>query len=96
MNPRKLAAIDIVLLGAKFTLIEYALGVFLGVAVGMFALLRAHTGWQVALGLYLTALGINYMPTRTCAITLRRGSGAQAEIADELHDRRRVRPGRDA
>jgi hypothetical protein len=50
-NLRKLAAIDIVFLGYKFVLAEYAVGVFLSVALGLFALFRAHSFWQEALGI---------------------------------------------
>ncbi|MGH7866749.1 MAG: hypothetical protein ACREP9_03715 [Candidatus Dormibacteraceae bacterium] len=43
INPRKLAAIDMVFLGPKLTAGEYAVGVFFSVAVGLFVLFRGHS-----------------------------------------------------
>jgi hypothetical protein len=61
-NIRKLAAIDIVFLGYKLVFAEYAFGVLFSVALGIFVLFRSHSVWQVALGIYLICLGINYVP----------------------------------
>jgi len=60
LNPRKLAAIDIVFLGARLIIAEYAIGVLVAPALGVLTLLRSSSSWQLALGIYLILLGINY------------------------------------
>ena len=90
INPRKLAAIDIVFLGSKVIIAEFAGGVLLCVALGTFVLYRGHSFWQLALGLYFIALGINYVPLLAYAVAITRGQSAHAEIDDELHDERRA------
>jgi hypothetical protein len=89
VNPRKLAAIDIVYLGSKFIIAEFAAGVLLWVALGVFVLLRAHSFWQLALGLYLISLGIN-VPMLVYAVTITKGQSARVEMGDELQDKRRA------
>ena len=42
LNPRKLAAIDLALLGPKVIISEFIIGVFLSAALGVFVLLRGH------------------------------------------------------
>jgi hypothetical protein len=88
MNPRKLAAIDIVFLGSKLIIAEFAGGVLLCVALGAFVLYRGHSFWQLALGLYLISLGINYAPMLAFAVAITREHSARAELADELKDER--------
>jgi hypothetical protein len=90
INPRKLAAIDIVFLGSKFIIAEFAFGVLLCVALGTFVLFRGHSFWQLALGLYLISLGINYVPMLVYAVAITRGQSARAEMGDELNDKRRA------
>jgi len=64
--------------------------VLLCVALGTFVLFRGHSFWQLALGLYFIALGINYVPLLACAVAITRGQSAHAEIDDELNDERRA------
>jgi hypothetical protein len=90
INPRKLAAIDIVFLGSKLIIAEFAAGVLLSVSLGVFVLLRAHSFWPLALGLYLISLGINYVPMLVYAVTITKGQSARAEMGDELQDKRRA------
>jgi hypothetical protein len=90
INPRKLAAIDIVFLGSKLIIAEFAGGVILCAVLGMFVLFRGHSFWQHILGLYLISLGINYVPMLVCAVAIKRGKSARAEISDELKDERRT------
>ena len=87
---RKLAAIDIVFLGYRLILAEYAFGVLFSVALGVFVLLRGYSAWQLALGLYLICLGINYVPMLAYAVSIGNKQNAQAELADELADKRRA------
>lgn len=54
INLRKLAAIDIALLGYKLIFAEYAAGVILAIVLGLFVIFRSQSVWQVALGVYST------------------------------------------
>jgi len=90
INPRKLAAIDIVFLGSKLIIAEFAGGVLLCVALGTFVLFRGHSFWQIALGLYFISLGINYVPLLVYAVAITSGQSARAEMGDELRDERRA------
>lgn len=90
INPRKLAAIDIVFLGHKLIIAEFAAGVLLSTALGIFILVRAHSLRQLALGVYFILLGINYVPMLVYAILITRGQGARADLGEELDDARRA------
>ena len=84
---RKLAAIDIVFLGFKLVLAEYAFGVLFSLALGAFVLVRSHSVWQIMLGVYLICLGINYIPMFAYTVSIANRQNAQAEMADELGDK---------
>ena len=88
INPRKLAAIDIVFLGHKLIIAEFAAGVLLSTALGVFILVRAHSLRQIGLGVYFATLGINYVPMLVYAILIARGQSARAELGDEIDDPR--------
>jgi hypothetical protein len=90
LSPRKLAAIDIAFLGARLIIAEYAIGVLLFVALEALTLLRGGSHWQVAVGVYLILLGINYVPMLVYAVAISKGGSAHAEIHDELTDKRRA------
>lgn len=90
INPRKLAAIDIVFLGSRFIVAEFAGAVLLCAALGVFTLFRGHSFVQLALGLYLISLGINYVPMLIYAIAITQGDSAKAEMGDELDDKRQA------
>ena len=81
INPRKLAAIDIVFLGSKFIVAEFACGVLLSIALGSFVLFRGHSFWQLVLGLYLISLGINYVPMLVYAVGITRSQSARSDHA---------------
>lgn len=87
---RKLAAIDIFFLGRRIILAEFAAGVFLPAGLGVFTLFRAHSSWQVALGLYLTSLSINYVPLLVYAIAIGNREDARLQLGDELSDKQRA------
>lgn len=87
---RKLAAIDITFLGYGLIFAEYAGGVFLSLGLGLFVLFRSHSYWQVLLGIYFIGLGTNYVPMLVYAATIGGIKNAQAELGDELTDRRRA------
>jgi len=90
INPRKLAAIDIVFLGSKFIIAEFVGGVLLCIALGIFVLFRGHSFWQLVLGLYLISLGVNYVPMLVDAAAITRRQSARAEMGEELNDQRRA------
>ena len=90
INPRKLAAIDIIFLGPKFIIIEFAGGVVLCAALGVFVLLRSHSVLTLALGFYLISLGINYVPMLIYAVAITKKDSAWTEMGDELDDKRRA------
>jgi len=87
---RKLAAIDIVFLGFKLVVVEYAFGVLGSIALGVFVLLRSHSKAQFAIGLYLICLGINYLPMFVYAASIASKQNARAELGDELFEERRA------
>ena len=90
INVRKLAAIDLYFLGPKIILAEFGLGVPIMLVLGTLSLrtglLRTHALWQIALGVYLLLLGINYIPMLWCAIDIARRGSAATELGDELSD----------
>jgi len=90
INPRKLAAIDIVFLGSKLIIAEFAGGVLLCIALGTFILFQGHSFWQLALGLYFISLGINYVPMLVYTVAIARRQSARAEMGDELNDKGRA------
>lgn len=77
-------------LGAKLIIAEYAIGVLLSVALGVWTLLRMCSRWQPVMGVYLILLGINYVPTPVYAVTISNRGSALTEIGDELTDQRRA------
>jgi len=88
-NPRKLAAIDIALLGPRVIVGEFAGGVLLCTALGGFVLLRGHGSIpQCLLGLYLISLGINYVPMLVYAVAIGGTNSAREELGDELTNKR--------
>ena|SRR5258708_31608367 len=84
INMRKLAAIDIVFLGRKLIIAEYAAGVFFSAALGLFVLFRGHSFWQTVLGIYLICLATNYIPMLLHALAISTQQNARVEMADEL------------
>ena len=89
LNPRKLAAIDLAFLGPKVIIIEFTLGILFSAALGVFVLLRGHRSpAQIALGLYLISLGLNYIPMLIYAIGINKAKSARTELGNELDNRR--------
>ena len=84
LNVRKLAAIDIAILGLLPVIAEFALGVIGSLAMGIFVALRSRGIRGMVLAAYLVALGINYVPLLFHALSLRDRSRARREMDDEL------------
>lgn len=89
-NIRKLVAIDIVFLGYKLIFAEYLFGVVGSLGLGIFALVRSHSPSQIALGVYLVSLGINYAPMLAYAVSIASNENARAELGDELIEQRKA------
>jgi len=88
LDARKLVAIDLVFLGAKVIIVEFAIGILFSAALGVFVLLRGHGSLvQVVLGLYLISIGINYVPMLIYAIAITKANSARAELGTELDDK---------
>jgi len=87
INLRNLAAIDIVFLGYKLVVAEYAVGVFFSTALGLFVLYRGHSFWQLVLGIYLISLGISYIPMLAYTLSIAGKESARAELGSELSDK---------
>lgn len=86
LNPRKLAAIDLVLLGPIVIITEFVAGAFLSIALGVYILVRGHGALsQIALGLYLISLGVNYIPMLIYAVAISNGESASKELGSELN-----------
>ncbi len=88
IEPRKLAAIDICLLGPTLIVIEFAVGVVLGIGLGAFILLRSNALAQQILGVYILLLGVNYIPMLWLAIWIGSRERAAGELGGELDDRK--------
>jgi len=88
LDARKLVAIDLVFLGAKVIIVEFAIGILFSAALGVFVLLRGHGSLvQVVLGLYLISIGINYVPMLIYAIAITKANSARAELGSELDNK---------
>jgi hypothetical protein len=90
VDPKKLAAIDLVFLGPKIIIAEFALGVLLSLALAAFILLRFSAPLQIVLGLYFASLGINYLPMLIYAIHITKAGSARILLGDELDEPRKA------
>lgn len=88
INFKKLAAIDVALLGSKLIVTEFACGMLFSVALGIFSLVRAHSLWQTMVGAYLILLGINYVPMLAYALAVGNSENARVEMGSELTEKR--------
>jgi len=90
---RKLAAVDMVSLGTRVIVVEYALGVALPLILGI-ASLRARLGpalspGQVGLGVWLVTIALNYVPLLLYAVSMARSGTVRSEGEPELAHVRR-------
>ena len=87
---KRLAAVDLAFLGPKIILPEFMLGVVGPIVLGVLTVRRSQSLTWTLFGVYLVTLGVNYVPLLLYAIGIVRRGSAQAEIADEAGDRRRL------
>jgi hypothetical protein len=86
---RKLAAVDMVWLGTRIIVAEYACGVVLPLALGVLTL---HHAWsdgqpfslQRLLGWWLIGISANYVPLLLYAVSIARSGSVETEGAPEL------------
>ena len=74
--------------------IEFFVGVVGCIALGIFVLLSA-SGWWLAVGGWLVAIGINYIPLAANAQSLSRPGALESELAGRDISRELRRAGRD-
>ena len=87
---RKLAALDIAIHGAKLIVAEFAAGVILPLAIGVLSLLRGRAYWQIAFGIYMLCLGLNYFPLLIYGTILAAKENAESAVAAELKARDQI------
>jgi hypothetical protein len=94
VNVRRLAAIDLLFLGPRFILLEFGIGafgsLFLGVLSAWQGTHRFHSVWMLLFGVYLFFVGINYVPLFLHAIDISRKGNAQQELGDELDSKQKT------
>ena len=85
INVRKLAALDIVFHGPKLILAEFAFGVVLCAALGLWSLLsHIHSPFMIIIGCFFLWVALNYVPLLLYALSIVRRKSAQQEVAFEL------------
>ena len=89
INVRKLVAVDMVWLGARVIVAEYALGIVLPLALGVLSIRAGLSGvvpvtWEVVLGFWLVAIAANYIPLFIYALLIARGGTVKEEGQPEL------------
>jgi len=91
---RKLAAVDMAWLGPKVIVAEYALGIILPLALGVFTLHSTFSSsrwlnWQSIFGIWLISIAANYLPLFLYALSIARAGTVKAEGEPELPQARR-------
>jgi hypothetical protein len=86
---RKLAAVDMAWLGARVIVAEYALGILLPGALGLLSLRAGllapvHSDWEIAMGIWLASIAVNYIPLFIYAVLIARAGTVNAEGRPEL------------
>jgi hypothetical protein len=89
---RKLAAVDMVWLGKRIVVAEYALGVVLPLALGIFSIrvgVTHESTWQTIIGAWLVTIAANYVPLLLYAWSIMRAGTVEQEGRPELARARR-------
>jgi hypothetical protein len=89
INIRKLAAVDMVWLGTRVIVAEYALGVLLPLILGLISIRSGFirlvpSVWEAALGIWLVTIAPNYIPLFIYAILLAKAGTVEEEGRPEL------------
>lgn len=89
INIRKLAAVDMVWLGTRIIIAEYAIGVILPLVLGLLSI-RAGLlepgifNWETISGFWLVTIAANYLPLLIYAVLISRGGTVKEEGQPEL------------
>ena len=92
VNFRKLVALDIILHGRKFILLEFGLGTPFMFALGLHQLLYGlESGllFSQVIGFYLILIGVNYVPILIYAVIIAWKDSAHLEAEAELDHKSR-------
>ena len=89
INIRKLAAIDMLWLGTRVIVTEYALGIVLPLILGLLSIRSGlfapvHSTWQTVMGVWLVSIAANYIPLFIYAVLIARGGTVKEEGHPEL------------
>lgn len=89
INIRKLVAVDMLWLGARGIVAEYALGVVLPLVLGILSIRQGlfrpvHSTWQAVMGFWLVGIAANYIPLFIYAVSIARGGRVKEEGQPEL------------
>jgi hypothetical protein len=89
INIRKLAAVDMVGLGTRVIVTEYAFGIVLPFILGVLSIRAGFTdatllNWQTLLGVWLVGIALNYIPLFIYAVVLARSDKVKQEGQPEL------------
>ncbi len=89
INSRKLVALDTLLHGRPFILVEFGLGTSLLFGLGFQQIVVGLVGSYVSLviGFYLLLTGVNYLPLFVHAIIISKKNSAQNEAESELQNK---------
>jgi hypothetical protein len=79
INIRKLAAVDMVWLGTRIILAEYALGLVLPLILGLLSIRSGLSGWKAVLGIWLIAIAANYISLFIYAVLTARAGTVREE-----------------
>jgi hypothetical protein len=88
IDPRKLAAIDIVTLGLTLSVGNFVGTALLCLSLGAFLLWRADSYQKLTLGLYFASLGINYMCMLFYALEINNRESARTAVGNEMNSER--------
>jgi hypothetical protein len=85
INVRKLAALDIVVHGSRLILAEFAFGMVVCAALGLWSFFSPiHSPFMIIVGCFFLWVALNYVPLLLYAISIVRRKSAQQEVAFEL------------
>jgi hypothetical protein len=89
INIRKLAAIDMLWLGTRVIVTDYALGIVLPLILGLLSIRSGlfrpiHSAWQTVMGVWLVCIAANYIPLFVYAVLIARGGTVKEEGQPEL------------
>lgn len=95
IDVRKLAALDLIFHGPRFVLVEFGGALVLAGGLAALAPRSGLSGpghpvlWEIALGVVLASIALNYLPLLIYAAALIRSGTARQEVAPEMEQAQR-------